>query len=134
MISEQAFKIATGRVLDMLSGVLPAQRVAAVCLSGAIVGCQGSPSGEPTDTASPAPAVAFAPAVAYVCANDFDLQNPSPTAMTVRFAVAGTTEQGDLLLPPQSAGSTPPQHNPSDHAILRRVAGLVLQRGDRPSQ
>ena len=103
MRSEQALKKATRRVLDVLSGVLARQRLAAACLACAIIGCQGSPSGEPgpTDTASPAPAVA------YVCANDFDLQNLGPTAQTVHFAVAGTTEQGELLLPPRSAGSTP---------------------------
>ena len=103
MRSEQALKKATRRVLDVLSGVLARQRLAAACLACALIGCRGSPSGEPgpTDTASPAPAVA------YVCANDFDLQNLGPTAQTVHFAVAGTTEQGELLLPPRSAGSTP---------------------------
>ncbi|HKQ25394.1 MAG TPA: galactose oxidase-like domain-containing protein [Burkholderiales bacterium] len=44
--------------------------------------------------------------MAYVCANDFDLQNPNSTALTVQFAVAGTSEQGELLLPPRSAGNT----------------------------
>ena len=103
MRSEQALKKATKRVLDVLFGVLARQRLAAACLACAVIGCQGSPSGEPgpTGTASPAPAVA------YVCANDFDLQNRSPTALTVHFAVAGTTEQGELLLPPRSASSTP---------------------------
>ena len=103
MRSEQALKKATKRVLDVLFGVLARQRLAAACLACAVIGCKGSPSGEPgpTGTASPAPAVA------YVCANDFDLQNRSPTALTVHFAVAGTTEQGELLLPPRSASSTP---------------------------
>jgi hypothetical protein len=45
--------------------------------------------------------------VAYVCDNDFDLQSLSPTALTARYAVAGTSEQGELLLPPRAADSTP---------------------------
>jgi hypothetical protein len=45
--------------------------------------------------------------VAYVCANEFDLQNPGPTALTVQFEVAGTSERGELLLPPRSAANTP---------------------------
>ena len=44
---------------------------------------------------------------AYVCDNDFELQSLSPTALTVRYAVAGTSEQGELLLSPRSAESTP---------------------------
>ncbi len=105
MRSEQTFTRAKRRVLDLF-GVLATQRLAVACLACAVIGCQGSSSGEPsppsqTDTASPAPAVA------YVCANDFDLQNLSPTALTVQFAVAGTSEQGELLLPPRSAGNTP---------------------------
>jgi len=45
--------------------------------------------------------------VAYVCDNDFDLQSLGPTALTARYAVAGTSEQGELLLPPRSGESTP---------------------------
>ncbi len=103
MRSEQALKKATKRVLDVLFGVLARQRLAAACLACAVIGCKGSPSGDPGPTGTAGPA----PAVAYVCANDFDLQNRSPTALTVHFAVAGTTEQGELLLPPRSASSTP---------------------------
>ena len=45
--------------------------------------------------------------MAYVCANNFDLQSLSPTALTARYAVAGTSEQGELLLPPRSSQNTP---------------------------
>ena len=45
--------------------------------------------------------------VAYVCDNDFDLQSLSPTALTARYVVAGTSERGDLLLPPRLGESTP---------------------------
>ena len=82
-------------MLGVLPGVAATQRLAAACLACTIIGCQGPSSSEPGP----------APAVAYVCANDFDLQNSSPTAVTVQFAVAGTSEQGELLLPP--AGNTP---------------------------
>jgi galactose oxidase-like protein/glyoxal oxidase-like protein len=84
-------------VLDVLSEVPAIQRLAAACLACVIIGCQGPSSSEPGSV----------PAVAYVCANDFDLQNPNSTALTVQFAVDGTSEQGELLLPPRSATNTP---------------------------
>lgn len=46
-------------------------------------------------------------AVAYVCGNDFDLQSLHPAALTAQYAVAGTSEQGALVLPPRSAEGTP---------------------------
>src|SRR4051812_22196732 len=91
--------------------LVAAQRLAAVCLACAIIGCQGPSGSEPnppsqatqTDRSSAGAAVLLT----YVCANDFDLQNPTDTALTVNFAVAGTSEQGELVLPPRSAESTP---------------------------
>jgi galactose oxidase len=85
------------------------QRLAVACFACAIISCQGPPASEPnppgqasqTDRASPALALA------YVCANDFDLQNLTPTALTVHFTVVGTSEEGDLVLPPRSAATTP---------------------------
>jgi galactose oxidase len=41
--------------------------------------------------------------VTYVCGNDFDLHNQNGSPMTVAYAVLGTAEHGELLLP---AGST----------------------------
>ena len=118
MSSEQALKIAPGRVLHVLSSDLSRQRFAAACFACAIavIGRKG-PSGEPNPTITASPA----PAVAYICANDFDLQNLSSTALTVHFAVAGSTEQGEPLLPPQSAGS------PSSTTRLTTLSSGALQ-------
>jgi hypothetical protein len=43
--------------------------------------------------------------VTYVCGNDYDLQNQSSLATTVRYAVLGTLEDGELILPPGTAGA-----------------------------
>jgi len=78
-----------------------AGRLIAAWLAGATISCQ--------DTLKPSPpGSGVAPvAVAYVCGNDFDLQSLHPAALTAQYAVAGTSEQGDLVLPPRSAESTP---------------------------
>jgi galactose oxidase len=47
--------------------------------------------------------------VSYVCANDYDIQNQSQAALTVRYSVVGATEDGELVLPGragQSASAT----------------------------
>jgi galactose oxidase len=47
--------------------------------------------------------------VQYVCGNGFDIQSRDPNAVTVHYVVNGTSEQGELLLPPRAeegAGST----------------------------
>lgn len=47
--------------------------------------------------------------VKYICANDYDLQNQSQDALTVRYRVVGTAEDGELVLPAraeQSEGTT----------------------------
>jgi len=89
------------RLMALLPDLKWALQLTAACLAcAATIGCQGPAepgNGGSTPTTS----------VAYVCSNDFDLQNLSPTALTVRFAVAETSEQGELLLPPRSSGSTP---------------------------
>ena len=78
-------------------------QLTAACLAcAAIVGCQDA--SQPSSGSSTGGSTL---SVAYVCANDFDLQNLSATALTARFTVAGTSEQGELLLPPRSSGSTP---------------------------
>jgi hypothetical protein len=103
MRTEQALTGPKGQVLDVSSWVLATQRLAAAFLGCTIIGCQGQSSSEPGQSGQAGPA----PAVAYVCANDFDLQNSGPTAITVQFAVTGTSERGELLLPPRSAVNTP---------------------------
>ena len=108
MTSEQALASAKAWVLDLLPRVIAAQRLAATCLACATIGCQNNsmPSGSPSPSDQPiraSPSIA----VAYVCANDFDLQSLSPTALTVHYAVASTSEQGELILPPGSSESTP---------------------------
>ncbi len=72
----------------------------AACLTAAAVSCQ--------DTLKPSPPGDIAPvAVAYVCGNDFDLQSLGPAALTTEYAVAGTTEHGELVLPPRGAEGAP---------------------------
>lgn len=103
MKSVQALTRVKGQVLQVSCGGLATQRLAAACVACLIIGCQGSSSSQSDPSGQNTPS--RAPAVAYVCGNDFDLQNPNPTALTVKFAVAGTAEQGELLIPPQSAGN-----------------------------
>jgi galactose oxidase len=43
--------------------------------------------------------------VTYVCANDFDIQNQSQAALTVRYGVLGAAEEGELILPGRAEGS-----------------------------
>jgi hypothetical protein len=74
-------------------------RLAATLLVLATVGCQ--------DRVPPGPADSGLSqlGVTYVCGNDYDLQNQSSLAMTVRYAVLGTLEDGELVLPPRAAGT-----------------------------
>ena len=44
---------------------------------------------------------------AYVCGNDFDIESDSDTGMTVRYRVVGTSEAGDLSLPPRLNQTSP---------------------------
>ena len=83
-----------------MPGVRLAPRLLAASLVCGTIGCQ--------DTLKPSlPGGALASvSVVYVCGNDFDLQSLTPAALTARYAVAGTSEQGELLLPPRSE-STP---------------------------
>lgn len=78
-----------------------ARRLIAAFLAGTTASCQ--------DTLKPDPPGGGDASVSlvYVCDNDFDLQSPSATALTARYAVSGTSEQGELLLLPRSAESTP---------------------------
>jgi hypothetical protein len=71
------------------------------CLAGATISCQ-----DPLKPGPPGGGVV--PVVAaYVCGNDFDLQSLGATALIAHYAVAGTSEQGELVLPPRSAENTP---------------------------
>ena len=76
------------------------RRLVATGLAVATAGCQ--------DTLKPDPPPDVPPVtVAYVCGNDFDLQSLDSAALTAGYTVAGTTEQGELVLPPRSAEGTP---------------------------
>ena len=46
--------------------------------------------------------------VRYVCANDFEIQNQRKIALTIRYTVLGTGEDGELLLPPRAEGTESP--------------------------
>lgn len=78
-----------------------APRLIAAFLACATISCQ--------DTLKPNPSGGGVASIsaAYVCDNDFELQSLSPTVLTARYAVAGTSEHGELLLPARSAESTP---------------------------
>jgi galactose oxidase len=43
--------------------------------------------------------------VRYVCANDFDIENQSQAALTVRYGVLGAAEEGELVLPGRAEGA-----------------------------
>jgi galactose oxidase len=53
----------------------------------------------------PAEAGSIPVSVTYVCGNDFDLGNQADAPLLVRYAVLGTSEAGELLLPPAEEGS-----------------------------
>jgi galactose oxidase len=63
--------------------------------------------------------------VAYVCGNDFDLKNQSAVSLTVRYTVVGSSEDGELLLPPASQ----PRESSTRLTTLHRGA-LVVAHGD----
>ncbi|MEP7227454.1 MAG: galactose oxidase-like domain-containing protein [Gemmatimonadales bacterium] len=98
-----------------------AGRLVAAFLACATMSCQ--------DTLKPSPpgGGVGSISVAYVCDNDFDLQSLSPTALTARYAVAGTPEQGELLLSPRSGESTP---STTRLATLHRGALQVSYRNE----
>jgi hypothetical protein len=102
---------AKARPLDPLCWIISSPRLAAVCLAFTLISCQGPSSDSSTSgqasQATQTDKVSAAVAVTYACANDFDLQNFSPTSLSVQFAVTGTSEQGELLLPPRSAENIP---------------------------
>jgi galactose oxidase-like protein len=66
-----------------------------------LIGCRDSSrTGPPEAGSNPV-------TVSYVCGNDFDIHNESGPAVTVGYAVLGTAERGELLLPAGfSGGST----------------------------
>jgi hypothetical protein len=43
--------------------------------------------------------------VAYICGNDFDLLSRKSSGLTVEYQVVGTSEAGELNLPPGSSGA-----------------------------
>ena len=113
-------------------------RLIATLLAGTTAGCQ--------DTLKPDSAGGGSAAVSlvYVCDNDFDLRSLSPTALTVRYSVSGRSEQGELLLPPRPAESTPSTtrlttlHRGTLNVSYRNDAfppvgnpGITCPRGDR---
>src|SRR6476660_4597277 len=101
---------ANARPLDPFYWLIMTRRLAAVCLACTLISCSG-PSSDPSSTGQANQATqtdkSTAVAVTYVCGNDFDLQNLNPTSLNVKFAVIGTSEQGELLLPPRSSASVP---------------------------
>jgi hypothetical protein len=78
-----------------------ARRFTAAWVMVTAVGCQDSPN-----VSAPDPAVTPL-SVVYVCGNDFDLQSLHSATLTARYAVAGTPEEGELVLPARSGKSTP---------------------------
>jgi hypothetical protein len=70
---------------------------AAILVACAVVGCEAG-----TVPPGPQDGRLSEIAVAYVCGNDFDLENRSSVALTVRYSVIGTFEMGELVLPAPS--------------------------------
>jgi hypothetical protein len=76
-----------------------ARQLGAVLLTSATAGCQ--------DNAKPGPVEGLAQlTVTYICGNDFDLLSRKSSGLTIEYQVVGTTEAGELRLPPGS-GSAP---------------------------
>jgi galactose oxidase len=75
-----------------------ARQVPAILLVLATAACQ--------DNAKPGPPDGLAQlTVTYICGNDFDLQSQNSSALTVEYRVVGTSEAGELNLPPRAAGA-----------------------------
>jgi galactose oxidase len=65
-----------------------------------LIGCrESSRTGPPEAGSNPV-------TVSYVCGNDFDIHNESANPVTVGYAVLGTSERGELLLPGGSSGGS----------------------------
>ena len=76
-----------------------ARQLPAIVLVLATAACQ--------DNARPGPANGFAQlTVTYLCGNDFDLLSRNSRTLTIEYGVVGTSEAGELSLPPGS-GSAP---------------------------
>lgn len=74
-------------------------RLAASLLAFITLGCHdGATPGPPEGGLSQLSAT-------YVCGNDYDLENQSSLAVTVGYAVLGTSEDGELILPPRTPGA-----------------------------
>src|SRR5688572_25699692 len=72
-----------------------------VALAAAATGCDNALKPDPPGGLS-----ALVSAV-YVCGNDFDIQSHAAGEMTVAYQVAGTAEQGELLLPAHTSETIP---------------------------
>lgn len=77
-------------------------RLAGTLLAGASIGCHDSVRPDPQAS------VLVPVTVSYLCGNDFLLRNESSSPLTVYYAVTGTSEDGEIVLPagPDSVGST----------------------------
>ena len=75
-------------------------RPLALLLSIVAAGCQESTTGHGIGPIPPVSAT-------YVCGNGFDLENQDSTGIIVHYAVAGSSETGDLILPARLDAETP---------------------------
>jgi hypothetical protein len=75
---------------------MPPLRLLALPFVMAVAGCQENTRPEPP-LEDPLLVVAR-----YVCDNGFDLESISPVPVTLQYEVVGTSEEGELLLPPAS--------------------------------
>ncbi|HEY3011105.1 MAG TPA: galactose oxidase-like domain-containing protein [Gemmatimonadales bacterium] len=94
-------------------------RLAAILLAIAGAACH--------DTVKPGPSEGGLSqlGVAYVCGNDFDVQNHGTTALTVHYAVLGTAEDGELALPARSDSI-----ESTTRLTTLRAGGLQISYGD----
>jgi galactose oxidase len=86
-------------VTSRVGRISPAYCTAAILLVFTAIGCrESSPPGPPEGGLSQI-------TVSYVCGNDFELQNQGPLTLTVEYAVIGTSESGELVLPSGIVGT-----------------------------
>lgn len=67
--------------------------------------------------------------ISYLCGNSFSITNQSPLTRTVRYAVLGSSEQGEVSLPPDTSGTSS-----TTRLITLHTGSLQLSSGDQLSE
>jgi hypothetical protein len=99
-----------------------AAKLPIILLALAAAGCQDHTRPEPSPD-EPAPAHL---SVLYVCDNRFDLESRKTTPVIIRYNVLGTSERGELLLPPSEEPGAPS----TTRLVTLRQGSLQVSYGD----